>query len=81
TSFSLTTKTRQKPHPIKSASSTSSLVNVNQEKKSSIENQKSKVTSSIHCPKFHPTTRPSANRHHHQQQQQQRTVPLRVHHS
>ncbi|CAF5226651.1 unnamed protein product, partial [Rotaria magnacalcarata] len=40
TSFSLTTKTRQKPHPIKSASSTSSLVNVNQEKKSSIENQK-----------------------------------------
>ncbi|CAF4178972.1 unnamed protein product [Rotaria socialis] len=81
-SFSLTTKTRQKPRPIKSASSTSSLVKANQEKKSSIENQKSKVTSSTNCPKFHPTTRSSTNRHHQQQQQQQqRTVPLRIHHS
>ncbi|CAF0902470.1 unnamed protein product [Rotaria sordida] len=65
---------------IKSASSTSSLTSViNREKKSSFNNKKSKITSSINSHKFHSTSRSSSN--HQQQQKQQRTVPLRVQHS
>ncbi|CAF3394742.1 unnamed protein product [Rotaria sp. Silwood1] len=79
-SFSSTNKTRQKTRLIKSASSTSSLTNVNRDKKSSVDNKKSKVSSSNNFQKFHPTIRPSSNRYHHHQQQQ-RTVPLRVQHS
>jgi hypothetical protein len=60
---------------IRSASSTSSLASLNQEKKSS----KTKIPSSIHFQKFDPTIRRSPNRYHHHHHQ--RTVPLRVHHS
>ena len=67
-----------KTRPIKSASSTSSLASLNQEKKPSSDSKKSKVSSSMHLQKFDPTLRRSSNRHHHHHH---RAVPLRGHHS
>lgn len=68
-------KNRSKSRLVKSSSSTTSLASINQEKKSTINNKKTKVSSSMNIQKFDPTIRRSPNRHH------QRTVPLRVHHS
>jgi hypothetical protein len=81
-SLSSPPKTRQKTRPIKPASSTTSLASLNQEKKSSLDTKKSKLSSSIHLQKFDPTIRRSSNRHHHHHHHHhQRAVPLRVHHS
>jgi hypothetical protein len=75
-------KTRPKTRSIKSASSTTNLANLNQDKKSSIDTKKSKLPLSIHLQKFDPTIRRSSNRHHHHHHHHhQRAVPLRVHHS
>jgi hypothetical protein len=76
-SFSSPKKTRS----IKSSSSsslTTNLTNVNQNKKTLLDNKKTKISSSINFQKFDPTIRRSPNRHHHHHQ---RTVPLRVRHS
>jgi hypothetical protein len=79
-SFLSPNKTRHKNRLIKSASSTTSLTSLNQDKKSSFNNKKPKIPSSFPFQKFDPTIRRSSNRHqnHHHHQ---RTVPLRVHHS
>jgi hypothetical protein len=79
TSVSSPNKTRSKTRLIKSSSSAASLASAKQDKKSLIDNKKSKVSSSLNFQKFDPSIRRSTNRHHHHHHQ--RTAPLRVHHS
>lgn len=72
-------KTRSKTRPIKSASSTSSLTSVQQEKKPSNPTKKSRIPSSYHLQKFDPssirrtTTTTTQSSH--------RPGPLRAHYS
>ena len=73
-SSSLSSKNRHKTRSVKSASSTSSAASINQERKYSLDNKKSKSASSNNVDKSHPTTQTSSNRH----QQQMRTVPFRA---
>ena len=69
-------KTRSKTRSIKSASSTTSLASLREDKKPTNSTKKSKIPSSFHFQKFDPSSiRRTTTRH------SQRAAPLRVHHS